>query len=253
VSSALTGMGAEDDIDHLYELPLEEFTSARNALAKDLGGEEGKRVKALRKPSAAAWALNQAARRSPAILDEFLGAAEELRQAHEALLGGGDREAVDAATRRERAAAAALADEAQAAAGGGGAGLRDKVDLTLRAALSDDEVRAELEAGRLVREREAAGLGPFGAAVPAPAPGKKRGAAKAERDRATRAELKKAREREKEADRRARDAGQSVAAARERAEAAMETLERAQREEKEARAAADEAADEVRKLERSLS
>jgi hypothetical protein len=33
----------------------------------------------------------------------------------------------------------------------------------------------------------------------------------------------------------------------------METLERAQREEKEARAAADEAADEVRKLERSLS
>src|SRR3954470_22603945 len=83
-------MPPEEDIDRLYELPLGEFTAARNALAKELGGEEGKRVKALRKPSAAAWALNQAVRRAPGVLDEFLGAAEELRQAHEALLGVGD-------------------------------------------------------------------------------------------------------------------------------------------------------------------
>src|SRR3954465_15890063 len=116
-------MPSDEDIDRLYELPLAEFTAARNALAKELGGEEGKRVKALRKPSAAAWALNQAVRRTPGVLDEFLGAAEELRQAHEALLGGGDREAVDRATRRERAAAAALAAEAEAAASGGGSGL----------------------------------------------------------------------------------------------------------------------------------
>jgi len=44
-----------------------------------------------------------------------------------------------------------------------------------------------------------------------------------------------------------------VAAARERAEAAMEALERAQREEDDAGAAAEDAAAEVDRLERSLS
>src|SRR3954451_6400970 len=103
-------MANDEDIDRLYALPLGEFTAARNALAKELGGEEGKRVKGLRKPSAAAWALNQAVRREPKLLKEFLEAGAELRKAHEALMGGGDRAAVDEATRRERAAAAALAD-----------------------------------------------------------------------------------------------------------------------------------------------
>src|SRR3954465_8954797 len=101
----LTGMGREDDIDRLYGLPLAEFTAARNALAKELGGDEGKRVTALRKPSAAAGALNQAVRREPKLLRAFLEAADALREAHEALIGGGEREALDEATRRERAAA----------------------------------------------------------------------------------------------------------------------------------------------------
>jgi hypothetical protein len=43
-----------------------------------------------------------------------------------------------------------------------------------------------------------------------------------------------------------------MAAAKERAETAMEALERTQREEEQARAAADEAAAEVKRLERRL-
>jgi hypothetical protein len=247
-------MDADKEIDRLYALPLAEFTAARNALAKELSGDERERVKTLRKPSAAAWALNQAVRRSPAGLKEFLVAGEELRAAHEALLGGGERGPVDEATRRERAAAATLVEEAERAAEGGGAGLGERVAGTLRAALADDEVRAELEAGRLTREREAAGLGPLMAgsgAAPA-----KRGGARKDRDRerkaAARTEAKEARERHKRAERRARDAGQTVASARERAEAAMETLERAQRDEEEARAALDEAAKELEAAERRL-
>jgi hypothetical protein len=241
-------MGLEDDIDRLYGLPLAEFTAARNALAKELGGDEGKRVKALRKPSAAAGALNQAVRREPKLLRAFLEAADALRESHEALIGGGEREALDDATRRERAAAGALADEAERAADGR---VYDKVLATLRAAIGDDEVREELEAGRVVREREAVGLGPFGAATPPPRG--KRDQTKGERQRAARAELKEARKRAKEAERRARDAGQKVASARERAEAAVETLDRARRDEEEAQAAAEEAAGEVERLERSLS
>src|SRR4051794_41911269 len=71
------GMASDEDIDRLYGLPLAEFTAARNALAKELGGEEGKGVKALRKPSAAAWALNQAVREAPDKLAEVLTAGAE--------------------------------------------------------------------------------------------------------------------------------------------------------------------------------
>src|SRR4051794_36060389 len=246
-------MAEDGRIDELYDLPLDEFTAARNELAKELRSsdrEEAERIKGLRKPSAAAWALNQSVRRDPARLKEFLEAAAELRDAHEALLEGGEREALEAATARERQAAHALADAAEEAAGGGGPGLRDKVAGTLRAAVADHEARAELESGRLVREREAVGLGPFGGA---PVEGARKRSPKVERQRAARKELDEARQRQQRAQRRARDAGQSVAAARERAEAAMETLERAQREEEQARAGEEESAAEVERLARSLN
>src|SRR5215467_583167 len=46
------------EIDRLYQLPLDEFTAARNVLAKQAGGEAG-RVRALGKPSVPAWIVNQ--------------------------------------------------------------------------------------------------------------------------------------------------------------------------------------------------
>ena len=48
-----------DVADELYGLPLAEFTPARDARAKALKGtEHASRVKALRKPSLAAWVVN---------------------------------------------------------------------------------------------------------------------------------------------------------------------------------------------------
>src|SRR4051794_7025613 len=113
-------MAEDGRIDELYDLPLEEFTAARNELVKELrpsDREAAERVKEMRKPSAAAWALNQAVRGDPARLKEFLDAAGELRDAYEAFLGGGERDALEGATARERQAAAALADAAEEAAG----------------------------------------------------------------------------------------------------------------------------------------
>ncbi len=56
----------EADIDALFQLPLAEFTGARNALAARLkksgranAGEDASQVKALVKPSVSAWAVNQ--------------------------------------------------------------------------------------------------------------------------------------------------------------------------------------------------
>ncbi len=79
----------------LYGLPLADFTKARDELARRLR-REGRRddaeaVKALRKPTVAAWALNQLARRRPGDVERLLATGERLREAQEALLAGGDR------------------------------------------------------------------------------------------------------------------------------------------------------------------
>ena len=51
-----TASSPDDLIDQLYQLPLDEFTAARNALAKSSGQAS---LKALEKPTLAAWAVNQ--------------------------------------------------------------------------------------------------------------------------------------------------------------------------------------------------
>jgi hypothetical protein len=66
----------------LYGLPLDEFTAARDAEAKRLraegDAEAAKAVKALRKPSRAAWAINRAVRSEPEAVKELVGAGERL-------------------------------------------------------------------------------------------------------------------------------------------------------------------------------
>ena len=63
-------MKADDEsvVDQLYGLPLEEFTKARDAEARRLRAEGDKdaaaAVKALEKPTKAAWAINQVVGRS---------------------------------------------------------------------------------------------------------------------------------------------------------------------------------------------
>ena len=145
-----------DEADELYGLSDDEFTSARDALAKRLRGEkrrdEADEVKALRRPSVAAAAINRAVREHGA--DDLLAAGEALRDAHEALLAGkGDAKEVRAATAREREA---VRDFARLALGDGAtAATEEKVRSTLHAASVDDDVRELLVAGRLEREAEA--------------------------------------------------------------------------------------------------
>lgn len=82
-------MSALDDrIDDLYKLPLDEFTAARNALAKALGGDEAKRVKALAKPNLVPWAVNQVYWRARGVYDRLLKAGDRLRKAQIAALEG---------------------------------------------------------------------------------------------------------------------------------------------------------------------
>jgi hypothetical protein len=140
-------MDVEEIIDRLYALPLAEFTAARNDAERDLRNagdkEQAARVKALRKPTAAAAAVNQLVGAHRSEVDAFFEATATLRDAQFA--GKGD---LDAATQAEREALEKLVD-----LGG------EAVRATFQAAAVDDNTADEALQARLVREPEPAGFG----------------------------------------------------------------------------------------------
>ena len=87
-----SGEGAHDDVDALFRLPLSEFTAARNALAarmKKAGdAEDANRVKALPKPSVAAWTANQLYWKHRVLFDRLLDSGERFRKAQTTQLEG---------------------------------------------------------------------------------------------------------------------------------------------------------------------
>jgi 3-oxoacyl-ACP reductase-like protein len=105
-------------IAELYALPIDEFTSARDALAKRLRAdgerEVAKQVKALRKPSVTAWAVNRVRHREPERVEELLEAGERLRQAQEQVIRSGELGQLRDAGARERDLVESLVDSALA-------------------------------------------------------------------------------------------------------------------------------------------
>ena len=147
-------------VDDLYGLPLDRFVPERGKLARELRAagnrDEAAQVAKLRKPSLAAWAVNQLVRTQRRAVRDLFEAGDELRAAHSALLdGSGEGGALRAAAERERAAVGSLA-------------VIDRVADTLHAAALDDEGREQVRAGRLERELRHVGLGM--AVVPTRAP-----------------------------------------------------------------------------------
>jgi hypothetical protein len=149
---------ADDPAAHLYGLDLEEFISARDALVKELragGDREGAAaVKKLAKPTRAAWAVNRLVRDRPDEIAALVAAGTALAGAQEQLLDGADADVLRSAAVAARALVDALAAEAPV-----DGAARDKVRATLHAATVDADVRAEVAAGRVVKERSAAGFG----------------------------------------------------------------------------------------------
>jgi hypothetical protein len=77
----------ETGIDRLFQLPIEEFTAARNALAKQAGSGAAA-IRQLSKPPLAAWAVNQLYWQQRDTYDALISASEALRRTHKAVLGG---------------------------------------------------------------------------------------------------------------------------------------------------------------------
>lgn len=136
------------DIDALFLLPPSEFTAARNALAGRVGGADTKRIKALKKPTLAAWAVNQVVLRQAATFAEFRAAHRAALEATRGADAATIREAV-VARRRALDAVHSLAEVALEEAGLGTSGATlDKARATLEALAAD----ATLPAGRLAKE-----------------------------------------------------------------------------------------------------
>jgi hypothetical protein len=155
---------AGDEIDRLYGLPLDEFTKARDELARRVrqegDGGRAAEIKQLRKPSVPAWVVNQLARQRELDMRRLLQAGEQLAGAQvEAIRARGGDAFLEARRDEQRAleALAAGAREILAGAGRGAAAL-DRVLATLRAGSLTEDGRALLRSGRLTEELEPPGF-----------------------------------------------------------------------------------------------
>lgn len=225
------------DPDDLFSIPIDGFVAARDRLASRLRAEgdtaEATRVKALRKPTISAWALNVVARNSP-------GLVEDLVAAHARLRGSDSVEVMRTASAARNAAVEALMRAAASGLEAGGrpwsAQTRDRVANTLLAVATDPQGEADLRAARLAHDLEPAGTGWGDIGLPS---------APTMDDESTRASTAAADARER-ADRLAREADE----AERRLETARQALTRAGQAAKEARARAQEAAEEADRAER---
>ena len=154
--------------DDLYGLPLDRFVAERAALAKALRADgrraESSDVAGMRKPSVAAWAVNQLVRTQSRALQGLFGAGDALGEAQTELLAGrGDGRALRAAGERERAAVERLVDTARGLLTSQGQELSatvvERVADTLHAAALDEGAREHVREGRLERELRHVGLG----------------------------------------------------------------------------------------------
>ncbi len=139
----------------LYALPPEGFTAARNERASSAPRALAARVKALRKPSVAAWAVDLLARQGQ--LAEAVELSAALREAQDDL----DAAELAALGRQRRALVGALAAEAVRLADEQGVSVssaaREEVEKTINAAVVDAAAAAAVLTGRLVRTLEPGG------------------------------------------------------------------------------------------------
>jgi len=157
----------EQEIDRLFELPLEEFVAARNELARLLKNEgnatAADQVKQLSKPNIAAWTINQLSRQQKDAVRDLLGAAAKLSKAQErALQSGGSGDVLRRAQAEEREAIRELTQQAQQILQAAGrpaiSSVLNRIASTLRAAALSEGGRAALKAGRLTGEVKSSGF-----------------------------------------------------------------------------------------------
>ncbi len=145
--------------DELYAAPLAQFTGARDARSKELKGTDlAAPVKALRKPSLAAWVVNLLVRRDAEQVDQVLELGAALREAAAGMAG----EELRSLTRQRRQLTAAVTTGARALAAAEGVKVTEpvaeQVESTLTAAMLDARCAEAVRSGLLVTALSTTGL-----------------------------------------------------------------------------------------------
>ena len=137
--------------------------------------DAAKELASARRPTNAAWALNQLVRRHPMLVERFLLRSRELQQAQDRALSG-KADALRDATRSQRQAMAAATQAAMAVLGDDATeAYRTQIAATLQAASVDEATADGLQHGRLTREVSGStGFPDAGSLSIAPAPKSKR-------------------------------------------------------------------------------
>jgi hypothetical protein len=157
---------ADDEIDRLYQLPLAEFTPARNALARQLGRTDPP-IARLEKPNVAAWAVNQLYWHERPVYDALVKASDRLRAEHRKLLAGKSSDIRDS-EKAHRDAVRAATDKVRGILKDGG---QAATPATLTAVTETLEALPSSEPpGRLTRPLKPLGFEALAGATITPAP-----------------------------------------------------------------------------------
>ncbi|NIH85152.1 hypothetical protein [Amycolatopsis granulosa] len=232
-------MKFETVADELYALPRDEFTAARTERAKAARARQpdlAKRITGLRKPTVAAWLVNQVVRQHPREIEQLDDLGSRLRAAHRKLAG----DELRTLSRQRNELIRRLSGLASAIADTVGVAYHDtaerQVEDTFEAAVSNPDSAAEVRAGRLSTALTPSTSEDWLAAALAASP-----ARKAAPQPPARARAKQQRSRDPEAERREA----ALAEARANAAAAAAARDEAQQNLDETTARAAEAAETV--------
>lgn len=157
-------MAPPRNINALFQLPLADYTAARNALAAAMKAAgraaEADAVKALPKPSLSAWTVNQLYWRHRAAFNQLMTAGARLRKVHASKLAGGNGDlprATTAHTVALRELTASAAEVLRSAGHPPTTTLAHRVATTLEALASRERSSAGSE-GRLIRDIDPSGF-----------------------------------------------------------------------------------------------
>jgi hypothetical protein len=156
-------MNLDDAADELYALPPEEFVEARNALAKKVKSEGeadvAARIKALRKPTLAAWLTNRLARQHADEVTALAELGERMRKAMSGMDGAALRELT---TERKKQVDTLLKAARKIAKDAGQKASPDLIETiagSLEAAIADPRAAEQLLAARLSHGLQHVGFG----------------------------------------------------------------------------------------------
>ena len=233
-------MSVDSEIDKLYQLPLDEFTPARNALAKATGEAV---IKKLEKPNLAAWAVNQLYWHRRQAYDDFIESAERMRGEYRKQLGGKSAN-VTIAEAKHKAALQKAKQAIRELLDAAGAAASDVVMTSIAETL--DALPGTDPPGRLIKPLRRMGFGALDGVPIVVAPKKEKPAEAPAKDDKTERERAMARERLRFAEAAEREAQAAV-------EKAQRALERAETAHERVKGELEEAATTVNALKKEVA